>query len=320
VTLVPFYRLKTIFWLPQLKLVDGQPISELEQADAELMEFAPLEAPETLNLSLKPLRLECLRSLLPKAEQPTVEEGEEPPDPIDPVVEACQGGSLILQVELPQGRLEETIIPLEVQTEPEDPKAKKGEEPPPQEPKLDSLQLDLELCYELQLASGLPALQAWLRDGLRLRLFFRPPLPQEKEEGQEGAAAEGQPEGGAEAAEPPPPLEPLPDVALGGMVISLDDWLLERPYPVSEEMRQQKATDGWALPEKTDAWPLSVQGGYIVPHEPKEAGVSWLDPEVQVPQAAEKRTLGPNDAARLDIDLALYADAPPAAEEEAPAS
>jgi len=341
VSLLPFYRVQVLRWLPQLHVLDGVAFADEEQADSQQLVAwgTPLRPrPSTVRVAFQFQRLAGTRALLMPVAEGIVaakraaaaaagEEAQEEEQEQDKILEACAGGSLRLRVELPDGSWAETAEVLLSAEDAAAAAAAAGAEDPPlifddfdkleklRTPAGEALYFEVDIGEEGSEGSsgevlqedGLVRLCRWARKGLAVKVFFRPASPPPPE-GEEEAAAEGD-EGEGGESKPKTP-EPPEEVDVGGAVIALDNFLWHSQTDLGEEVRA-----AGELPESPAPWSIQVPEVRVVVAD------RWLDPEVQVPpleaKAQRKARLGD---ARLALTVEMHAGEPPPFEEEDPAA
>mmetsp|Transcript_61520 Transcript_61520/g.135232 ORF Transcript_61520/g.135232 Transcript_61520/m.135232 type:complete len:559 (-) Transcript_61520:36-1712(-) len=319
VSLLPYYRLRTLGWLPQLQVLDGVAVCDEEAADAQLLatSVAP-PRPPMVRIAVQTRRISGVRALLlsvaEKAraakraallEESGAEGGEGAAaegEDTDPIAEFCATGSLHFRFELPHGDwAHSSEVPVSQAAAVED-----GEP-------FDTFDLSRlvrasgeRLYFEIDVSEAyqeptgedkLLRLCRWLRRGLPLKVFYTPEPPPAPEGG-EAAAGDG------EAAEPGKPAPPEA-VPIGGVVVPLDVLLWRATTGITEQERQEGV-----LPASPGPWNHEVSGIKVVPE------ARWLNAEVQVPLAKQSQHADHGQpAASLDVGVVVYAEEPPELEE-----
>jgi len=282
--LLPYYRLVVLRQLPTLQILDEQPVTESELADAQLVDHSHLEVPSHVNVSMTFSEVTYLKRLLiPLAQElptqkmvmkyneatKTEEEVEVTVTDEERIDEVARQGNLFLRIALPSdcngafpgGSVDTNEIPIE-EPPPEDPVPAKGgkpgkvEEPPPKPP-------------------GEPLNLSGLRRPLTLQEVAA------QEAAAAAAAADGEP---AEAETAPPPTDaplffpiPLADGPNGvAGLLELREWLRlglriralykKRPAPVDADAAPPTADDpdAEAVPPVPEAIEPQLIGGGVL--------------------------------------------------------
>lgn len=352
--LLPHYRLIVIKNLSTLQLLDEQVITEAEVADAQLLDHGHLEIPPYLNIGMSFSQVTYLKRLLTPlaAELPATKLGEDgetevPVSEEDRITEVARKGNFFFRLELPGdfsgafpgGSVDTIEIPID-EPPPEEPVPAKGAkgapvEPPPKPPgepidlsgvrrplpettlpqvettegeaaEAEAPPKDAPLFFPLPLADGpsgvdgLLQLRDWLRVGMRVTALYQ----KKKEPVDPDAAPPAGEEAEGEERQPMP--EPIEPRLIGGGVLTMSAALWPQLSPVTEELRQ-----GGMLPAQPPTLSLGTMTLTLAPYS------NWLDPDVQVPEAPQSKSLS-DVSASVTMEVELYGKEPQAeAEAEA---
>ena len=333
--LLPHYRLKLLRVMPSVEMLDGMPVSEEERLDAQLVSMSQALAPRPpfLRVAFRPSVLANLRPLLAEvvskhnAEFLTAS-NKLAPEPgqkdKDPLVEACAGGALRFNFQLPSGAWAESsdvsFDDIEITGDGQDSlnlsHLKKEDGSP--------LVFDVGLQdSEDEAEDGLFRLCYWLLHGMAVSVFYRRALPRapvDDELAQSNVLGKRRStvsQSKSERLSIPLMMtaealqEALKPVVIGGGVTLLDFLLRRTETGVTEEMRAAvhegnssavAEAKELSLPELPAPSHFEVDA-LVVPQERR------LEPEVQVPQARTVLGKVSRPAASLRLSITLYADA-----------